>query len=140
MAGKTTPAAAKPAAKKPTAKKAAVKVTDALLIDGIFVRSLLPSFRRAGFTFNQEGFGLQLSDLSTEQLAAIEGEPMLSVTHAQFPATETDDAKLAELAAAQARPDASENAGGAKDAANEVGDSGNESTPSTGDQSQGDQS
>ena len=97
MAKAPTKAAAKPTAAKPAAKGA-----EPALLDGIFVRSLPASFRRAGFTFTREGVGLLLTDLSPQQLDAIEAEPLLSVTHAQFPATAEADAQLAELAKAQA--------------------------------------
>lgn len=108
-----TKAAAKPAAAKPAAKGA-----EPGLLDGIFVRSLPEIFRRAGFTFTREGVGLLLADLSAQQLDAIEAEPLLNVTHAQFPATAEADAKLAELAKAQAEAEA----GDAKDAANASAD------------------
>jgi hypothetical protein len=94
--------AAKPAATKPVAKKPVAKGDEPELLDGIYVRSLPPTFRRAGFTFTREGCGLLLANLSQEQLDAIEAEPLLSVTQAQFPATAEADAKLAELAKAQA--------------------------------------
>ncbi|WP_439861624.1 HI1506-related protein [Pseudomonas sp. MBLB4136] len=99
MAKATTRAAAKPAAAKPAAQK---RAAESELLDGIFVRSLPATFRRAGFTFTREGVGLLLADLSPQQLDAIEAEPMLSVTQAQFPATAEADARLAELAKAQA--------------------------------------
>ena len=121
MAKAPTKAAVKPAA----AKKPAAKATDAQLLDGIFVRSLPATFRRAGFTFTREGHGLLLADLSQQQLDAIEAEPLLNVTHAQFPATAEADAKLAELAKAQADADAS----GAKDAANGSPDDGTGAAP-----------
>lgn len=100
----TKPATTKAAAAaKPAAKRAAPK-----LLDSIFVRSLPEQFRRAGFTFTREGVGLLLADLSKAQLAAIEGEPMLSVQYTEVPATEADDQLLADKAV----PD------GAKDGAN----------------------
>lgn len=102
MAKTPVKAAVKPAAKA-AAKKAVVNQgAEAELLDGIFVRSLPPTFRRAGFTFTRDGFGLLLENLTQAQLDAIEAEPMLSVTQAQFPATAEADAKLAELAKAQA--------------------------------------
>lgn len=126
MARKTTnaapKAAAKPAAKpstKPVAAKILVVGGEAGLLEGIFVRSLPETFRRAGLTFTREGHGLLLENLTQEQLDAIEAEPLLSVTYAQFPATAEADAKLAELAKAQAE---AENVGGdAKDDANDQG-------------------
>lgn len=117
-------AAAKPAAAKAVAKKPAAKGAEPELLDGIFVRSLPATFRRAGFTFTREGSGLLLADLSPQQLDAIEAEPLLSVTHAQFPATAEADAQLAELAKAQAEADDSE-ASNAKEGANATPGDGN---------------
>lgn len=124
MAKAPTKAAAKPAA-KPAAKKPAAKGAELGLLDGIFVRSLPDTFRRAGFTFTREGSGLLLADLSPQQLDAIEAEPLLSVTHAQFPATAEADAKLAELAKAQAEAEV----GDAKDTANASADDGTGAAP-----------
>lgn len=117
MAKAPTKAAVKRSA-KPVAAKILVVGGESGLLDGIFVRSLPPTFRRAGLTFTREGVGLPLSSLSQAQLDAIEEEPLLSVTHAQFPATAEADAKLAELAKAQAEAEA----GDAKDAANASAD------------------
>ncbi|WP_300657536.1 hypothetical protein [Pseudomonas sp.] len=133
MAKAPIKAAAKPAAAKAVAKKSG---TEPELLDGIFVRSLPPTFRRAGFTFTREGVGLLLANLSQQQQDAIEREPMLSVTPAQFPATEEADARLAELAKAQAEAEA----GGAKDAATQppaegAGD-GSQGAPGPGDHAQ----
>jgi hypothetical protein len=135
MAKARTKAAAKPAAAKAAAK---TPTTGPELLDGIFVRSLPATFRRAGFTFTREGVGLLLADLSPQQLDAIEAEPLLSVTHAQFPATEEADAKLAELAKAQAETEGD----GAKDGANDPTDQGAgdaPAAPGADDQTQGDQ-
>lgn len=126
MAKAPTKAAPKAAA-KPAVKKAAASNTDAELLDGIFVRSLPDTFRRAGFTFTREGHGLLLANLTQKQLDAIEAEPLLSVTYAQFPATAEADAKLAELAKAQA--DAENVGGDAKDDANDQGAGGAGDTP-----------
>lgn len=90
---------------KPKANKAAPAAADSAepkLLDGIFVRSLPPRFRRAGFEFTREGYGLLLADLSEEQLKAIEGEPLLSVERIEIPAAAADDALLAELVEPQA--------------------------------------
>lgn len=118
MAKTPVKAAVKPAAKA-AAKKAVVnKGAEPELLDGIFVRSLPPTFRRAGFTFTRDGFGLLLENLTQAQLDAIEAEPMLSVTQAQFPATAEADAKLAELATAQAATEPTEPAAPTADDAN----------------------
>lgn len=82
-----------------TAKTPARKATKAdapQMLEGIFVRSLAPSFRRAGFEFTREGFGLLLTGLSEQQLKAIEAEPLLSVTYCEIPATAEDDAQAAD--------------------------------------------
>jgi len=132
--------AAPKAAAKPATKKAVASNTDAELLDGIFVRSLPETFRRAGFTFTREGHGLLLANLTQQQLDAIEAEPLLSVTYAQFPATAEADAKLAELAKAQGE---AENVGGdAKDGANDDGTQGSgasQPAPGTDGQQQGGQ-
>lgn len=78
------------------AAPAAAKAGEPKMLDGIFVRSLAPRFRRAGFEFTREGYGLLLADLSEEQLKAIEGEPLLSVERIEIPATAADDVLLAE--------------------------------------------
>lgn len=98
----------KPSTKATPAKIVVVSGAESGLLDGIFVRSLPPTFRRAGFTFTREGSGLLLENLTQAQLDAIEAEPMLSVTQAQFPATAEADAKLAELAKAQAATEPTE--------------------------------
>lgn len=113
MAKAPNKAVVKPAAAKAVAK---ARITETELLDGIFVRSLPPSFRRAGFTFTREGCGLLLANLSQQQLDAIEAEPLLSVTQAQFPATPEADAQLVELAKAQADGDG--DGDGAKEGAN----------------------
>lgn len=105
-----TKPATKPAVTKAAATKTATKAAAPKLVDGIFVRSLSERFCRAGFTFTREGLGLLLADLSKEQLAAIEGEPMLSIQYVEVPATEADDQLLAEQEAAD----------GAKDGANDA--------------------
>jgi hypothetical protein len=127
MAKAPTTKAAPKAAAKPATKKAVVSNTDAEMLDGIFVRSLPDTFRRAGFTFTREGHGLLLANLTQEQLDAIEAEPLLSVTYAQFPATAEADAKLAELAKAQA--DAENVGGDAKGDENDPGAGGAGDTP-----------
>jgi hypothetical protein len=78
------------------AARAAAGSDEPKLLDGIFVRSLAPRFRRAGFEFTREGYRLLLADLSEEQLKAIEVEPLLSVERIEIPATAADDALLAE--------------------------------------------
>jgi hypothetical protein len=50
-------------------------------VEAIFVRSLPPSFRRAGYRFTRAGHGLLLRNLTDEQYQAITSEPMLAVEH-----------------------------------------------------------
>lgn len=49
------------------------------LAGSITVRAMRDSFRRAGFAFGREPVTLQLADLSPEQLALLQAEPMLVV-------------------------------------------------------------
>lgn len=70
---------------------------------GIFVRSLPPTFRRAGLQFTHDGHTLLLEDLSEAQIEAIAEEPLLSVRPCAFPAVAEDDALLAEQAAEGAK-------------------------------------
>lgn len=65
--------------------------TEVEMLQVIFVRSFPETFRRAGHVFTREGHGLCVADLTDEQLAAIEGEPMLSVQYSEVPVR--DDAK-----------------------------------------------
>ncbi|MCP8465196.1 hypothetical protein NK553_14685 [Pseudomonas sp. ZM23] len=58
-------------------------------IEGIYVRSFPPTFRRAGFAFTSEGMGIALSAITAEQLKAIQDEPMLSVEFCDFPVDDT---------------------------------------------------
>jgi len=55
-------------------------------IAAIFVRSAPPTFRRAGFEFNREGFGIALDALTEAQLRAIEGDPDLFCERVDVPA------------------------------------------------------
>ena len=87
-------AAAKPAA----AKKPVAKGGDPNMQDGIFVRSMPETFRRAGFTFTREGVSLALSALTQEQLKAIEEEPLLNVQYMEFPVIAEDDQVLGKQA------------------------------------------
>lgn len=65
---------------------------------GIFVRSLPPTFRRAGLQFTHAGHAMPLDDLSEAQIEAIAEEPLLSVRPCEFPASAFDDAPLDEQA------------------------------------------
>lgn len=90
----TTKGATKPAA----AKKPVAKSGEPNMQDGIFVRSMPETFRRAGFTFTREGVGLALTALTQEQLKAIEEEPLLNVQYMEFPVTAEDDQVLGKQA------------------------------------------
>lgn len=90
----TTKSPRQPRAQVTAAKPAAKAERQANTEAGLFVRSFPATFRRAGFEFNQRGFGLRLQDLSKAQLEAILSEPMLHVTECDFPTTEADDELL----------------------------------------------
>ncbi|MFC2974348.1 hypothetical protein ACFOJE_19320 [Azotobacter bryophylli] len=92
---------------KTTAKGAPISQTRR----GIFVRSLPPTFRRAGLQFTHDGHALLLDDLSEAQIEAIAEEPLLSVRPCEFPASAFDDVPFDEQAA-----------DGAKDPANSEAD------------------
>lgn len=95
----TKPAFSKTANAKPARpNRATDNVDQAKTVLGIFVRSFAPTFRRAGFEFTQEGYGLLLRDLTEEQLKAIREEPMLSVQDCEIPAAAEDDALLQQQA------------------------------------------
>ncbi|HBO0784615.1 hypothetical protein KUC85_00930 [Pseudomonas aeruginosa] len=76
---------AKPTA-KPTARLARQAAGDEAQqsVEGIFVRSYPPTFRRAGFAFTSEGIGIALSALTEAQLRAIKEEPQLRVESCEF--------------------------------------------------------
>lgn len=61
-------------------------------IEGIFVKAVpgATGFRRAGFAFDETGYGIALGALSEEQLEAIENEPRLITERCTF----TDKAKV----------------------------------------------
>lgn len=76
---------AKPTA-KPTARLARQAAGDEAQqsVEGIFVRSYPPTFRRAGFAFTSEGIGIALSALTEAQLKALKEEPQLRVESCEF--------------------------------------------------------
>lgn len=76
---------AKPTA-KPTARLARQAAGDEAQqsVEGIFVCSYPPTFRRAGFAFTSEGIGIALSALTEAQLMAIKEEPQLRVESCEF--------------------------------------------------------
>ncbi|MCV0189926.1 hypothetical protein KUC73_08165 [Pseudomonas aeruginosa] len=71
---------------KPTARQARQATGDEAQqsVEGIFVRSYPPTFRRAGFAFTSEGIGIALSALTEAQLKAIKEEPQLRVESCEF--------------------------------------------------------
>ena len=60
------------------------------LVQGVYVKTIpgLKSFRRAGFGFNEQGFGIALSALNDGQVELLESESKLVVERCTF---ETDD-------------------------------------------------
>ncbi|MEE2577347.1 hypothetical protein QO176_31930, partial [Pseudomonas aeruginosa] len=76
---------AKPTA-KPTARLARQAAGDEAQqsVEGIFVRSYPPTFRRAGFAFTSEGIGIALSALTEAQHMAIKEEPQLRDESCEF--------------------------------------------------------
>ncbi|MDH5184886.1 MAG: HI1506-related protein [Gammaproteobacteria bacterium] len=61
-------------------------------VDGVFVKCIRGkgSFRRAGFKFDETGFGIALDALSEEQLQALNDEPMLVVEECKVTITIKD--------------------------------------------------
>lgn len=56
--------------------------------DGLFVKSVPVSIRRAGFRFDRDGMGIDLSLLTGEQLEILENDPDLVTERCQFPLDE----------------------------------------------------
>lgn len=84
--------------KKPAQQKTKPAGTSSQAIKVIPKRA---GFRRAGYAFPEEGLTFRLSELTDEQLAQLENEPMLVVVpvEVETPATdEADPAKPAEEA------------------------------------------
>ena len=69
-----TKAAEAGAAAKPKKTEAKSKAVDVLR-----VRSMRPSFRRAGVEFGREERVLRVADLTKKQIEALKAEPMLAV-------------------------------------------------------------
>ncbi len=53
-------------------------------IPALWVRSVPPTFRRCGFAFTREGYGIALSALDEEQVEQLVNEPNLVVEHTWF--------------------------------------------------------
>jgi len=87
-----TAQAGSPKQKKATtaaAKNSAAKKTDEPpSVEGVFVKAIpgLKSFRRAGYGFNEQGFGIALDALDDGQLKALEEESNLVVEPCTFEA------------------------------------------------------
>ncbi|NMZ73398.1 hypothetical protein HBO32_09835 [Pseudomonas nitroreducens] len=57
-------------------------------IQGLFVRSVPESFRRCGYRFTREGFGIALSALTDDEIDALCSDPNLVVEHCTFSDTD----------------------------------------------------
>ena len=70
-------APAAPAAQEMPSTEAA---KDGAAVDVLWIRSVPESFRRCGFRFNREGFGIALDTLTDEQIETLVNEPNLVVS------------------------------------------------------------
>lgn len=60
-------------------------------IPALFIRSLSKTgFRRAGFAFTPEGYGIALSALTDEKIAQLRAEPALHVEECEIDAAEIE--------------------------------------------------
>lgn len=75
--------AAVAAEKKDAPRAESVKEDDG--VDALWIRSVPPSFRRAGFRFTREGLGIALDVLTADQVRALEREPNLVVKRCAIP-------------------------------------------------------
>lgn len=66
------------------AKPAAAQSREERDIEGLWIRSLPATFRRAGHQFNRRGHGIALDALTPEQIEALEDEPNLVVERVTF--------------------------------------------------------
>lgn len=77
--------AEQPVADKQNEAAAATKASqDESGIEGLWIRSLPATFRRAGHQFNRRGHGIALEVLTPEQIEALENEPNLVVERVTF--------------------------------------------------------
>ncbi|MCO8248482.1 HI1506-related protein [Comamonas thiooxydans] len=81
--------------KKPAQQKTKPAGTSSQAIKVIPKRA---GFRRAGYAFPEEGLTIRLSELTDEQLAQLENEPMLVVVPVEVEAPATDEADPAKPA------------------------------------------
>lgn len=79
---------AAPAAQEMPSAEAA---KDGAAVDVLWIRSVPESFRRCGFRFNREGFGIALDALTDEQIETLVNEPNLVVSGTYI--TAEDDAE-----------------------------------------------
>ena len=79
---KTAPAVTAPQGAKETPSLEAAK--DGEAVEGLWIRSVPESFRRCGFRFTREGFGIALSALTDAQIDQLLAEPNLVVEHGEF--------------------------------------------------------
>lgn len=81
--------------KKPAQQKTKPAGTSSQAIKVIPKRA---GFRRAGYAFPEEGLTIRLSELTDEQLAQLENEPMLVVVPVEVETLATDEADPAKPA------------------------------------------
>src|SRR5690606_14657396 len=70
--------------KQNEAAAATMAPQDESSIEGLWIRSLPATFRRAGHQFNRRGHGIALEALTPEQIEALENEPNLVVERVTF--------------------------------------------------------
>ena len=81
-------ATAAPAAQEMSSAEAA---KDGAAVEALWIRSVPESFRRCGFRFNREGYGIALDALTDEQIETLVNEPNLVVSVTRV--TAEDDAE-----------------------------------------------
>jgi len=81
-------ATAAPAAQEMPGAEAA---KDGAAVEALWIRSVPESFRRCGFRFTREGFGIALDALTDEQIETLESDPNLVVERTSV--TTEDDAE-----------------------------------------------
>ena len=81
-------ATAAPAAQEMPSAEAA---KDGAAVEALWIRSVPESFRRCGFRFNREGYGIALDALTDEQIETLVNEPNLVVSVTRV--TAEDDAE-----------------------------------------------
>lgn len=79
---KTAPAVTAPQGAQETPSLEAAK--DGGAVEGLWIRSVPESFRRCGFRFTREGFGIALSALTDAQIDQLIADPNLVVEQGEF--------------------------------------------------------